>query len=33
MNMQRGEHLIFVRGQDDQGNWGAFSAVFLNIVR
>lgn len=33
MDMKRGDHLIFVRGQDTQGIWGAFSAVFLNIVR
>ena len=26
-----GKHLIFVRGQDADGNWGAFSAVFLTV--
>jgi hypothetical protein len=26
-----GEHLVFVRGRDAAGNWGAFSAVFLYI--
>jgi hypothetical protein len=26
-----GRHIIFVRGQDVNGNWGAFSAVFLEI--
>jgi hypothetical protein len=26
-----GRHIIFVRGQDANGNWGAFSAVFLEI--
>ena len=26
-----GQHLIFVRGQDAAGNWGAFSAEFLTI--
>ncbi len=26
-----GRHIIFVRGQDADGNWGAFSAVFLYI--
>ena len=26
-----GQHIIFVRGQDANGNWGAFSAVFLYI--
>ena len=33
VNMSKGKHLIFVRGQDAQGIWGAFSAVFLNVVR
>ena len=33
MNFKLGKHLVFVRGQDALGNWGAFSAVFLNIVR
>jgi carboxypeptidase T len=27
-----GKHIVFVRGKDADGNWGAFSAVFLNIV-
>ena len=22
-------HILFVRGQDTEGNWGAFSAIFL----
>jgi hypothetical protein len=26
-----GRHLIFVRGKDAANNWGAFSAVFLDI--
>lgn len=26
-----GQHIIFVRGQDVDGNWGTFSAVFLEI--
>jgi len=26
-----GKHILFVRGQDVNGNWGAFSAVFLYI--
>ena len=26
-----GRHIIFVRGQDVNGNWGAFSAIFLEI--
>jgi len=33
MNIKLGKHLVFVRGQDADGNWGAFSAAFLNIVR
>jgi hypothetical protein len=27
-----GTHLLFVRGQDANGNWGAFTAVFLEIT-
>lgn len=27
-----GRHIIFVRGQDAAGNWGAFSAIFLNTT-
>jgi hypothetical protein len=27
-----GRHLLFVRGRDADGNWGAFSAVFLQVV-
>jgi carboxypeptidase T len=27
-----GKHLLFVRGKDASGNWGAFSAVLLSIV-
>ncbi|HNS03798.1 MAG TPA: hypothetical protein PKM78_15610, partial [Anaerolineae bacterium] len=26
-----GRHIIFVRGKDAANNWGAFSAVFLNV--
>lgn len=26
-----GKHIIYVRGQDAQGNWGPFSAVFFNV--
>ncbi|MGA1824201.1 MAG: M14 family metallopeptidase [bacterium] len=26
-----GQHIIFVRGQDEDKNWGAFSAIFLFI--
>ena len=27
----QGQHIIYVRGQDTSGNWGAFSAEFLTI--
>jgi carboxypeptidase T len=27
-----GRHTLFVRGQDSNGNWGAFSAVFFNTT-
>ncbi len=27
-----GRHLIYVRGQDTAGNWGAYTAVFLDIT-
>jgi hypothetical protein len=27
-----GQHIIFVRGQDANGNWGAFSAVFFEVT-
>jgi hypothetical protein len=27
-----GKHIIFVRGQDVNGNWGAFSAIFLSSI-
>ncbi len=26
-----GQHIIFVRGRDADGNWGAFSAIFLEV--
>jgi len=26
-----GKHIVFVRGQDVDGNWGAFSAIFLTV--
>lgn len=29
--LSAGRHTIFVRGQDATGNWGAYSAIFLNI--
>jgi PKD repeat protein len=29
--LSEGQHIVFVRGQDAAGNWGAFSAVFLYI--
>jgi PKD repeat protein len=31
-SLSGGRHIIYVRGQDADGNWGAFSAVFLNVV-
>ena len=31
IGLNAGKHIIFVRGQDVAGNWGAVSAVFLNI--
>ncbi len=27
-----GRHILFVRGKDANGNWGAFSAVFLTVA-
>jgi len=27
-----GKHIVFVRGQDVNANWGAFSAIFLSVV-
>lgn len=30
-NFSRGQHIIFVRGQDAAGNWGAFTTIFLYI--
>jgi carboxypeptidase T len=29
--LDTGRHILFVRGQDGDGNWGAFSAAFLTI--
>ena len=29
--LSAGQHIVFVRGQDAAGNWGAFSAVFLYV--
>jgi hypothetical protein len=28
-----GRHILFVRGRDAAGNWGAFSAIFLTAER
>lgn len=28
-----GEHIIYVRGQDADGNWGPVSAMFLNVAQ
>ncbi|MBE0411603.1 MAG: hypothetical protein IBX69_17900, partial [Anaerolineales bacterium] len=30
-DLEAGQHILFVRGQDAADNWGAFSAVFLEI--
>lgn len=30
--LSNGRHLVFVRGQDANGSWGVFSAIFLNIT-
>ena len=30
--MNGGRHIVFVRGQDADGNWGAFSAAFFTVV-
>lgn len=30
--LSEGRHTIFIRGQDADGNWGAISAIFLNIL-
>ncbi|MDZ7296262.1 MAG: M14 family metallopeptidase, partial [candidate division KSB1 bacterium] len=30
--LSQGKHIIFVRGKDANNNWGAFSAIFLNIT-
>jgi PKD repeat protein len=31
--LSNGQHLIFVRGLDAAGNWGAISSVFLNVLQ
>ena len=30
--LSEGKHIIFVRGEDADGDWGAFSAIFLNLT-
>ena len=30
--LSEGKHIVFVRGQDMDGNWGAFSAIFLSVT-
>jgi carboxypeptidase T len=30
--LSEGRHIIYVRGQDAHGNWGAVSAIFLRLV-
>ena len=32
LGLGEGRHTIFLRGQDADGNWGAFSAVFLDVL-
>lgn len=32
LNLAVGRHIIFVRGQDANGNWGAVTAIFLDIT-
>jgi hypothetical protein len=31
-SLAAGRHIVFVRGQDAAGNWGAFSAAFLDVT-
>jgi hypothetical protein len=31
-HFSEGKHIIFVRGRDTNDNWGAFSAIFLNVT-
>jgi carboxypeptidase T len=31
-NLSVGKHTIFLRAKDTAGNWGAFSAIFLNVI-
>jgi carboxypeptidase T len=31
-SLAQGRHLVYVRGQDADGNWGAFSSAFLFII-
>jgi len=30
--LSTGKHILFVRGKDSSGNWGAFSAIFLTVT-
>jgi carboxypeptidase T len=30
--LDEGRHILYIRGQDAAGNWGAFSALFLQIL-
>lgn len=30
-NLSAGKHIVYVRGKDTAGNWGAVSATFLNV--
>lgn len=31
-SLSLGRHLVFVQGQDANGNWGVVSAVFLDVT-
>ncbi len=31
-SLAAGKHILFVRGKDANGNWGAFSAIFLSVT-
>jgi carboxypeptidase T len=31
-DLSGGQHILYVRGQDAAGNWGAFSAIFLEVI-
>lgn len=31
--LSQGRHILFLRGKDQNGNWGAVSAIFLTVLR